>query len=303
MNIREFFKTKIPSTPIMQNNVSSIPYITTCCMEDVTVISNISEYSDPKVGNVYDIISNIRKDLYKLNMDVLKDKCKEIGITGTSKLNKPDLIQLLENEFLKISKYLHTKNKDELKIIGKSYNIQKLYTSKKSDIIYNILSYHLTNMLFKIIENTDSISTESYSLDKTNQQLHKPEKQNKREEETRQRIIEEETRQRIIEEETRKRIIKEEKKESKQKKQSIPKSVKTAIWDKYIGEDIIKHKCLCCKKCTITNTNFEVGHVISEKDGGTHEIDNLRPICSPCNHAMGTENMVDFVKHFGYYIG
>ena len=69
------------------------------------------------------------------------------------------------------------------------------------------------------------------------------------------------------------------------------------------GEDIIKHKCLCCKKVTISNTNYEVGHVMSEKNGGTHEINNLRPICFSCNHSMGSENMIDFVVKFGLFIG
>jgi 5-methylcytosine-specific restriction endonuclease McrA len=97
-----------------------------------------------------------------------------------------------------------------------------------------------------------------------------------------------------------KSLIKKEKTENK--KQSIPKSVKTHVWNNYIGENIPIHRCLCCKKTLIQNTNFDVGHVISEKDGGTHEINNLRPICSVCNHSMGTENMVDFVKKYGYYI-
>jgi 5-methylcytosine-specific restriction endonuclease McrA len=79
--------------------------------------------------------------------------------------------------------------------------------------------------------------------------------------------------------------------------------VRVIVWNHYIGEDIIKHKCLCCKKVTISNTNFEVGHVLSEKCGGTHEINNLRPICFSCNHSMGSENMVDFVVKFGLYIG
>lgn len=60
---------------------------------------------------------------------------------------------------------------------------------------------------------------------------------------------------------------------------------------------------ICCKKTLISITNFEVGHVIAEKDDGTLEISNLRPICSVCNHSMGTENMVDFVKKYGYFIG
>ena len=86
------------------------------------------------------------------------------------------------------------------------------------------------------------------------------------------------------------------------KKQSIPKNVRIIIWNHYIGEDIIKHKCLCCKKVTISNTNFEVGHVLSEKNGGTHEINNLRPICFSCNHSMGAENMIDFVVKYGWNI-
>jgi hypothetical protein len=89
----------------------------------------------------------------------------------------------------------------------------------------------------------------------------------------------------------------------KKKKQNIPKNIKTIVWNHYIGTNIIQHKCLCCKKVLICNTNFEVGHVISEKMGGTLEINNLRPICFACNHSMGTENMVDFVVKYGLYIG
>ena len=91
--------------------------------------------------------------------------------------------------------------------------------------------------------------------------------------------------------------------EIKRKKQAIPKQIRNIVWNHYIGEDIIKHKCLSCKKVTISNINFEVGHVISEKNGGTHEINNLRPICFACNHSMGTENMIDFVVKYGLYIG
>jgi hypothetical protein len=89
----------------------------------------------------------------------------------------------------------------------------------------------------------------------------------------------------------------------KKKKQTIPKSVKTHVWDLYIGKHINEHRCLCCKKAYIQITNFDTGHVLSEKDGGTHEISNLRPICAVCNHSMGSENMIEFVKRYGYYIG
>ena len=89
--------------------------------------------------------------------------------------------------------------------------------------------------------------------------------------------------------------------QSKNRK-TLPSSVRDSIWNHYIGEDINKHRCLCCKKVLITNRKFEVGHVISVKEGGTDEINNLRPICSPCNHSMGTKNMIEFVKTYGYYI-
>ncbi len=89
----------------------------------------------------------------------------------------------------------------------------------------------------------------------------------------------------------------------KKKKQSIPKHIKKLVWNTYIGNDIIKHRCLCCKKITIENTFFDCGHVLSEKDGGTLELSNLRPICSECNRSMGSMNMIEYVKKFGLFIG
>jgi 5-methylcytosine-specific restriction endonuclease McrA len=123
-------------------------------------------------------------------------------------------------------------------------------------------------------------------------ELKMKEETKRQEEEKRQKEKEEKE-----EEETKRQ------KDDKKKKQSNPKNVRVIIWNHYIGEDIIKHKCLCCKKVTISNTNFDVGHVLSEKNGGTHEINNLRPICFACNHSMGSENMIDFVVKFGLFIG
>jgi 5-methylcytosine-specific restriction endonuclease McrA len=85
-------------------------------------------------------------------------------------------------------------------------------------------------------------------------------------------------------------------------KKQIPKAVKSHIWDHYIGRHINEHRCLCCKKAYIRNTDFVTGHVISEANGGTLEINNLRPICAVCNNGMGQMNMVDYVKKYGYYI-
>ena len=86
------------------------------------------------------------------------------------------------------------------------------------------------------------------------------------------------------------------------KKIKIPSKVRMDVWATYIGEDMAKHKCICCKRVTIKQTDFEVGHVLSEAHGGTLEINNLRPICSVCNKSMGSRNMLDFVKQYGYFM-
>jgi 5-methylcytosine-specific restriction endonuclease McrA len=87
------------------------------------------------------------------------------------------------------------------------------------------------------------------------------------------------------------------------KKDQIPKKVKEEVWNKYIGDDIPKHLCLCCKLNRIKMTDFQVGHVLSEKDGGTLAISNLRPICASCNHSMGSENMLEYAKKYEFIIG
>jgi 5-methylcytosine-specific restriction endonuclease McrA len=87
------------------------------------------------------------------------------------------------------------------------------------------------------------------------------------------------------------------------KKDQIPKKVKEEVWNKYIGDDIPKHLCLCCKLNRIKILDFQVGHVISEKDGGTLAISNLRPICASCNHSMGSENMLEYAKKYEFIIG
>ena len=91
-------------------------------------------------------------------------------------------------------------------------------------------------------------------------------------------------------------------KPSNYKKKSIPKSIKINIWNTYIGDDIMKHKCFCCKRTTIKINDFEAGHILSEFNGGTNEISNFRPICRSCNLSMGTTHMEEYIKKYGLYI-
>ncbi len=89
-------------------------------------------------------------------------------------------------------------------------------------------------------------------------------------------------------------------KEPKKKKKTIPPSLKIKIWNKYIGDEIGKSKCLCCKLQDIYQASFSCGHIISEFNGGELKLDNLKPICTSCNSSMGTKNMDDYIKEFGF---
>ena len=82
------------------------------------------------------------------------------------------------------------------------------------------------------------------------------------------------------------------------RRKKIPIHIKTLVWNEYIGHDVNDNKCLCCKKEKINVRNFHCGHVIAESKGGDLTIKNLRPICAPCNQAMGTMSMNEFTKTF-----
>lgn len=286
--------------------------------------TSVNEYNEELLLN--ELKTNLNIELNKFTSDILREKCKELNITGISKLKKPELIQSLETEFLKLNDVLKNKKKNEIKNMIKIYGIKKLTSTRKEVLIYRILCYYLSNMIFKIdeskLQNETTVEPEPElepepevkpltlieQLELQKQEIEKKmqEEIKKKEDEEKQKLEEQkrlEDEERKKKEEEEKKRIEEEKKEAKKKKQSIPKNVRVIVWNHYIGEDIIKHKCLCCKKVTISNTNFEVGHVLSEKNGGTHEINNLRPICFACNHSMGAENMIDFVVKFGLYIG
>jgi 5-methylcytosine-specific restriction endonuclease McrA len=78
------------------------------------------------------------------------------------------------------------------------------------------------------------------------------------------------------------------------KKSKISQAIRIVCWNTYIGEEIGKTSCLCCKTNYITQHNFHCGHVVAEANGGKVQIENLRPICAVCNNSMGTMDMKEF---------
>lgn len=77
----------------------------------------------------------------------------------------------------------------------------------------------------------------------------------------------------------------------------IPKAVRDAVWMRDIGNSK-SGKCYICPR-TITDDNFEAGHIISKHNNGNDDYDNLRAVCIPCNRSMGTSNLEDYKeKHY-----
>jgi hypothetical protein len=84
------------------------------------------------------------------------------------------------------------------------------------------------------------------------------------------------------------------------KKNAIPKTIplylRTQVWDKHVGLDNGKTICPVCNVRTLEQISFHCGHVIAASKGGQNTVENLRPICQPCNSSMGTKDMNDVIQ-------
>ena len=70
------------------------------------------------------------------------------------------------------------------------------------------------------------------------------------------------------------------------RKANIPKAVREQCWLLEFGK-VYEHSCYIswCSN-TINVFDFHVGHDKPESDGGTLDIDNIKPICARCNLSM-----------------
>ena len=50
------------------------------------------------------------------------------------------------------------------------------------------------------------------------------------------------------------------------------------------------NKCLCCKE----KKKLTVDHVIPVDWGGTSNIENIQPLCQPCNSSKGNRRDTDY---------
>ena len=241
-------------------------------LENHTVVNLINcnnIFSDRIKKNIeyYNEIINkiiIKKEYIKCNYQC--DKCKKIII------NKQNYNLHIKNNICEKSKK---------KIECKTCN--KIFTDKRS------LIYHINNNVCKKINN--KIIDNQIIDNEVNNKIINNEVNNE--------IIDNEVNNEIIDNEINNKII-DNIQLNKFKKKSIPLPLKKLVWNKYIGEEIGKAKCLCCKLTDITQLSFSCGHIIPESKGGKLILDNLKPICQSCNSSMGTNNMHDYIQYFGF---
>lgn len=78
-----------------------------------------------------------------------------------------------------------------------------------------------------------------------------------------------------------------------QRKKLSPKTRQTT-WETYIGNSI-EGKCWSCDR-PICYSNWHAGHVKAHSKGGSDTVDNLRPLCPPCNWSMSNMHMAKFIR-------
>jgi flagellar biosynthesis GTPase FlhF len=301
-----------------------------CRENEITGFSTLNKQGlitliNEKYGEVY-------KPLSEIKYGVLYDICLEnkLVVKASAGASKDLLIHILINVlYIKNNLIKHEIITNQtLDSTTKECILQKIKTiledkkklktdKKKSKEVLDSSNNIITSEIDKAKQKLDELLEEKKKQDdmiKKQEKLLEKKKKQEEAEEKKKKQEEAEEKKRVEEEEKEKKRIEEveipPKYEElinnplpKKNRQTLPKSVRDSVWNHYIGEDINKHRCLCCKKVLINNRQFEVGHVLSVRDCGTDEINNLRPICSPCNHSMGTTNMIEFVKTYGYYIG
>lgn len=78
---------------------------------------------------------------------------------------------------------------------------------------------------------------------------------------------------------------------------SIPSAIRYSVWRNY--HDKLDAYCPLCISTVISIDNFDCGHIISHKNGGSENIDNLIPLCSKCNRSMGAIDIKDYCESHG----
>ena len=204
---------------------------------------------------------------------------------------------------------------NDLNIILQKCN--KNYNNNDILLTSNCIIYGIDNLIkAEIIKFYESLNNKYIKLDKLNKKIKetKDSKQVKEttnskqvkettnfkqvKETTNSKPVKETTDSKTVKETKDSKIIKDKPVKEKKTKEKIPATVKNTLWRKYFNDNM-DAKCQCCLSESISIKNFDCGHIISEKNGGSVSIDNLKPICRLCNSSMSTMNMQEFINKYG----
>ncbi len=77
----------------------------------------------------------------------------------------------------------------------------------------------------------------------------------------------------------------------------LPKDIQGRVWKQHF-RDLGHGPCPVCEE-EIDVFQFQVGHIQARAKGGPDTLDNLLPICGPCNNAMRTTNLFAYkARHY-----
>ena len=84
------------------------------------------------------------------------------------------------------------------------------------------------------------------------------------------------------------------------KRSSISKELQNSVWEKEFGAMTSgKFPLYCCNNILSKNisNSWQCGHIISVKNGGETNLDNLNVICTPCNKKMSSTNWNEYLNN------
>ncbi len=73
----------------------------------------------------------------------------------------------------------------------------------------------------------------------------------------------------------------------------IPSSTRKIVWSSEFKNTKNPH-CYCCH-CPLDYSKWHCGHILSRKEGGKIEKENLHPVCVGCNLGMGVNHMYEYI--------
>ena len=79
----------------------------------------------------------------------------------------------------------------------------------------------------------------------------------------------------------------------KDKEDSIPSATRKTVWALEFKNSKKPH-CYCCH-CPLVYEKWHCGHILSRKEGGRIEKENLHPVCVGCNLGMGVNHMYEYI--------